>query len=744
MTQQPPQPANGKVAQHDALSCLVIVARHHGLHLSVAELVHDNVIDGDDVTLPALVSCARKAGLRARVVDLSWDKLSHLKNVLPAIVPLKGGGYLVLRQLELDKSPARVVLQDPNANDDALLVIDKDRFEQAWTSTIIILKRDYAIADEAQPFSLGLVAAILFRERRVVRDLVIAAVFMGLLALTPIIFWRILTDKVVYYKAENTFYVICVAAIVLIGFETVFGYLRRFLILHMTTRLDVKLATYMFDKVLNLPIDFFEKTQVGLIARDMNEMWRIRTFLVGQVFGTVLDSMTLIFVLPIMFIFSPLLTLIVLGIGLVIVAWLIIMLPLYRKRNAAVVAAEGQRGAFLLESLNGIRTVKSLALDARRRQGWDVHVARVAKLRYQEGLVANTIQTVVLPFERLMVSGTFAVGVFITLSNADPVYIGSLFAFLMLSMRVAGPLAHMAQLVNQYDEARLAVAMVGRLVNQPEEEGRSGHGVKTPIAGELAFSSVTFKYPGAVSPALQNVSFEVALGTTLGIMGRSGSGKTTITRLLQRLYSNYDGLIKIHGIDVREFDVDHLRRSLGVVMQENFLFSGTIRQNIMMGKSDASFDEVVRAARLAGAEEFIDRLPRGYDTFIYEGSSNLSGGQRQRLAIARALIVDPRILILDEATSSLDAESEAIVCGNLARIAQGRTLIIISHRLSSLVTSDAILVLERGVVHDIGKHEELLARCDIYRDLWHQQNQHVLQAGSDKGKGVRRSTTLVS
>jgi ATP-binding cassette subfamily B protein len=208
-------------------------------------------------------------------------------------------------------------------------------------------------------------------------------------------------------------------------------------------------------------------------------------------------------------------------------------------------------------------------------------------------------------------------------------------------------------------------------------------------------------------------------------MGRSGSGKTTITRLLQGLHFDYEGLVKIDGIDVREYDVDHLRRSLGVVLQENFLFSGTIRENITAGKIDATFDEVVRAARLAGAEEFIERLPRGYETYVYEGSPNLSGGQRQRLAIARALITDPRILILDEATSALDADSEAIVNANIARIAQGRTLVIVSHRLSSLISADAILVLERGVVQDVGRHEELLSRCDIYSMLWHQQTSHV-------------------
>ena len=276
----------------------------------------------------------------------------------------------------------------------------------------------------------------------------------------------------------------------------------------------------------------------------------------------------------------------------------------------------------------------------------------------------------------------------------------------MLTQRVSGPLLQMAQLINQYDEARSAITMVAKLVNQPKEEGNGEHGVRSPLQGHVEFAKVRFKYLGAMTPALDNVSFEVPIGHTFGIVGRSGSGKTTVTRLLQRLHSDYEGLIKVDGIDVREYDVSHLRRSLGVVLQENFLFSGTIRENITAAKPHATFDEVVRAARLAGAEEFIDRLPRGYETYIYEGSPNLSGGQRQRLAIARALILDPKILILDEATSALDPDSEAIVNENIRRIASGRTVIVISHRLSSLVNSDAILVLERGKVAAIGRHEE--------------------------------------
>ncbi|MBX9825621.1 MAG: peptidase domain-containing ABC transporter [Xanthobacteraceae bacterium] len=726
-----------------ALKCLVVVARQHGVHLSVQQLVHENVLPAREVTTAELVKCAESAGLKAKPLQLNWDGLADLGKALPAIVRLKHGGSMVLlRQIDQDSETPRIVLQDPHADEDAALVIDRVRFEDVWTGEVVLIKRDYDIADEEQPFGFGLIRALVFRERWIVRDLAIAAFILAFLALSPILFWRMLTDFVLYYKALGTFAVLCIGFVILLAFETVFAWLRRYLILVLTTRIDVKLSTYVFDKVLKLPIDFFEHTTVGQVTHDINHLRKIQQFLRGQVFGTVLDSTTLIVFIPVMFFFSPLLTAIVLACCAVIALWLVLMLPGYRRRSSAADHADSYRGGFLVQNITGIRTVKSLALDARQRHLWDVQVARVAKRRLAEGMRANTIQSVVLPFEQLAISGTLALGVYFAVTTNDPVYVGALFAFLMLSRRVVQPLVQIAQLVNQYDEARLAVELISKLVNQQSEEGRGDHGVQTPVKGHVEFAGVTFKYKGASSPALEKVSFEVPQGRTLGIMGRSGSGKTTITRLLQRLHSEYEGLIKIDGIDVREYDLDHLRRSVGVVLQENFLFSGTIRENIAAAKIDATFDDVVRAARLAGAEEFIDRLPRGYETYIYEGSPNLSGGQRQRLAIARALIVDPPILILDEATSALDPESEAIINANLARIAQGRTLIVVSHRLGSLVSADSILVLERGKVADLGRHPELLDRCDIYSRLWNEQNAHLTIA--IPRKPPVRNPTLVS
>ena len=708
------------------LGSLVIVARQHGIQLSVPQLVHDHLLEPGQPSVPQLLSIADACGLRASSVQLSWRQVLQLRKALPAIVLLRNGHAMVLREANEGPEVPRVVLQDPNAHENVPLVLDEARFTAAWTGEVLLFKRDYRLRDEDQPFGLWLIIAQLVRDKRIARDIGISAFILSLLALAPIMFWRLLIDRVLYYDSIDTLSVLCLTMLVLICFETVFGYLRRYLVQHVTQRVDAKLSPYIFDKVVRLPVDFFERTSVGEIAHDMSEMYKIRNFLTGALFGTVLDSFVLVVFLPIMFFFSPLLTFFVLAFAALICGWIVIRLPELRRKTSAVIKAETEKGSFLIETLHGIRTVKALALDARRRHEWDVKVAKAARLRFDEGETANIVQTVVVPFERLMTSGVFALAVYLAITTHQQVYVGALFAFMMLSQRVASPLVQLAQMITQYDEVRIAVTIIARLVNRQPEEGHGRGGIRTPVVGRVEFSGVRFRYTGTTNPALDSISFTIPEGSVFGIMGRSGSGKTTVTRLLQLFHGNYEGLIKVDGTDLRQFDVNHLRSSFGVVSQENFLFSGTIRDTIASGKPDASFDEVVMAARLAGAEEFIERLPAGYDTWIYEGSPNLSGGQRQRLAIARALITNPRILILDEATSALDAESEAIVNANLTRIAEGRTMIVVSHRLSSLVNADSILVLERGQVYDIGSHSELVDRCDIYSNLWHQQHQHLI------------------
>jgi ATP-binding cassette, subfamily B, bacterial HlyB/CyaB len=297
--------------------------------------------------------------------------------------------------------------------------------------------------------------------------------------------------------------------------------------------------------------------------------------------------------------------------------------------------------------------------------------------------------------------------------------VGGLVAFNMLSSRVISPVLQLIGLLNNYQEVLMSVEMLGNIMNQPTENTRRG---LTPnLRGDIEIDRVTFRYPNTDRPALRDLSLRIAAGSMVGIVGRSGSGKTTLSALLQGLYTTGEGSIRIDGHDIRDIDLAFLRGQSGVVPQEPFLFRGSIKDNIRMGQPTASFEDIVNAARQAGADEFIQQLPQRYDTVLEEGAVNLSGGQKQRLSIARALLRRPRIIIFDEATSALDPESEAVVVKNLAQIAKGRTTIVISHRLQTIRDADAIIVLDEGALMDTGTHAQLLQRNAVYRQLWSQQ-----------------------
>src|SRR6202008_3028383 len=418
-------------------------------------------------------------------------------------------------------------------------------------------------------------------------------------------------------------------------------------------------------------------------------------------------------------------------ISLIILAYLRPLRDMYGR----AVGAETWKAATLGETIVGIKTGKALALEPQRRAQWDERVAETGKWRLEFGRLSNWPQTLVTPLERVMTMGTLILGSYWAMDDSSGYMVGGLFAFMMLSGRVAQPLVGMARLVQEYEEVNAAISEAGAVLNRPLEIDAASGGLRPRFAGAISFQDVTFTYGGTKIPALSGVSFSIPAGTMLGIVGKSGSGKSTIARLLQGINRDYSGFLKIDGADLREINLRHLRQSLGVVLQDNFLFRGSIRDTLSAGRPGLTLSNAVEAARLAGAEEFIERLPNGYETYIEEGSPNLSGGQKQRLAIARALITDPRIMILDEATSALDPDSEAVVTANLSRIASGRTMVIVSHRLVSLTECDQTLVLEKGKMMDIAPHAVLLERCAMYRQLWAQQHRHM------DGRGPRGAVT---
>ncbi|MGO9596255.1 MAG: peptidase domain-containing ABC transporter [Steroidobacteraceae bacterium] len=721
-----------------SLRALAVVASRLGVDASVDQLRRRFALDAGEPDTQTLVAIARELGLEAQALHMKFEELPRLGRALPAILRAKDGGALILEDARSDPSKGTVaIIRDPSASEDAVMAIDELHLAEVWEGEAILIKRLHSATDEQQPFGMAWLVGQVLRERKLFGDIATAALVSTVFALAPPFIFMIVLDRVLISHSYSTLNVLVGAILIMLLFETVLVYLRRILTQVATTRIDGRLNLYVVEKLLKLPMDYFEHNPTGRTLGKLSAIWRIRNFLTGQLFGAFLDAVPLIGLIPAMLILEWRLALMAFALaGIIFVIVMVYLKPISRLYGE-VIRTEQAKGSHLVETIYGIRTVKSLALEGRRRREWDRRVADATAAQHALGLMVNYPQTLSMPFERLIYSGCLAAGAYMVLVNPGTINPGALVAFAMLSMRLAQPLVRIAQLQQDLAEVRGAIGEVASVMNVPPEEARA-NGLRLPIKGEVSFKDVRFRYSPGAPYALEEVSFTVPEGTMLGIMGRSGSGKTTVTRLLQRLNASYEGMIKIDGMDLREIDLMHLRTHIGVVPQENFLFSGTIRENIAMAKPDANFAAVVRAAQLSGAEEFIERLPRGYDTVLEEGASNLSGGQRQRLALARALLIDPPVLILDEATSALDAESEAIVNANLKRMAKGRTVLSISHRLSMLVECDAILVLEQGKVYDLGTHQELLQRCDIYKHMWYQQNRHLDPRAADKQLVVPR------
>jgi len=720
--------AAGKTSPVDKLTvlrCLAQVAHRHGVDVSVETLSRRFGSVPAKLTPELITSIAADVGLNARAMKLRWRDLPGLKRLLPAILPLTDGTAVILDAVEEHPSAGLIAnLITPGPDGDSRILVNESQLRDVWNGDAFLLKRRQKSADDHGPFDLHWLASQVLRERGLFRDISLASLFATTFALVPPFIAMIVIDRVIVNHSTATLWVVAGALALMVVFEMLLTFLRRLFMEVTATRIDGRLNIYVMDRLLRLPMDYFERTPTGYTLGRLGQIYRIRTFLTGQLFGAFLDMITLVGLVPALLFLNWHLALFVFACaGAIFVLVYYFMGPLER-RHGEIVRTEREKNAFLTESVYGMRTVKSLALEDRRRGEWDAKVADNMQARYRWGVLANYPQTFVIPFNRAMYSGSIVIGAALALANPG-VNPGAIIAFSMLAGRTAQPLVQLAQLLSDFGDVRAAIAEVAAVMNVPPEDLRAGTGLRQPVRGQIAFEGVDFRYSPGAPKALSDVSFTIEPGAIFGVMGRSGSGKTTITRLLQGLSPDYEGIIKVDGMDLREMDIQHLRASIGVVPQENFLFSGSVRDNISIARPHASMAEVVKAAQLAGAEEFIERMPKGYETRLEEGATNLSGGQRQRLALARALLLDPPVLILDEATSSLDPESEAIINNNLARIANDRTVICVSHRLSMLTPASAILVMERGGVYDIGRHEDLLLRCDIYKLMWHQQNRHL-------------------
>lgn len=658
-------------------------------------------------------------------IGTDWNRILGLSDVYPLICRKRNGRYVLVAGLRPGKEGiAEIAVIDPDPEAEG--AYPKEGLHSFWDRAAfalhsdghaLLLKKRYALNDETQPFSLRWFVPEFIKLKGIFGQIAAAVAVMTLLSLVMPLFFQIVIDKVLPNESFNTLNVVGAAICLVILFNGAMEYLRNYLLLFATNKIDINTAMKTFAHLMRLPVNFFEAVPSGLLIKHMQQTDKIRGFLSGRLFFTLLDVLSLTVFIPVLLLYSVTLTLIVLGFALLMTLVVMALIKPFQRRLNILYEAEGKRQSHLVEALHGIHTVKALALEPREEREWNDVSAFSIQAQFGVGRISLTANTLSHILELLMNVAVIWAGAHLVFNHT--ISIGALIAFQMLSGRVSGPLVQLVGLIHEYQQTALSVKMLGAVMNTPSEH--PGGGVNQEITGAIEFEQVCFRYRNDLPDALRDLTLRIRPGETIGIVGKSGSGKSTLARLVQAIYHPQSGIIKIDGIDIRELDKAHLRRSTGVVLQENYFFKGTIRENIRLAKTSATSEEVVHAATLSGAEEFISRLPKAYDTVLEENAANLSGGQKQRLAIARALLVNPRILIFDEATSALDPESESIIQRNLKAMSRNRTVLIITHRLSMVRYADRILVLDKGVIKKVGPHDALVNEEGLYRYFWRQQ-----------------------
>ena len=707
--------------RHSSVFALTAVANHHRVQLTPRRVMHDYAISQDELSPRQIIRIAADNQLKCARTSLKWKHFAGLGKAFPAIGVRKDGKHIIICGFRENENGGELAVIDPNSPPpppgSRFLLWSKKEYETFCSGTGFLIKRIWKLSDEERPFGLLWFVPEFVKLKNVFGHIAFAVLMINVVALIMPLFFQIVVDKVLVNQSYNTLNVIVCAIFMVLLFNAVMEYLRGYLLLFGTNKIDISTATRVFDRLMMLPIDFFDRVPSGVLLKHMQQTEKIRGFLSGSLFFTILEMTSLLVFIPFLLLYSVKLTFVVLGFSAAMACVIGVLIKPFQRRLQDLYQAEGKRQSMLVESIQGMRTVKSLSLEPVQKEAWADSTAFAVNAYFRVGKISVTAKTLSQLLEMSMNVCVIWLGALAVFDGTMSV--GALIAFQMISGRVTGPLVKLVSLVHEYQQIAISVQMLGNVMNTRPEP--SGGGVRNPFRGTIEFEHVNFRYTPDGPMVIRDLSFTLLPGQVVGIVGRSGSGKTTLTKLLQSLYPVMSGLIKIDGIDIREIDKVHLRNSIGVVLQENYFFSGTVRENLSLTKRNASLDEIIAVTKLAGADDFVQNLPKGYDTMLEENASNLSGGQKQRLAIARALLTNPRILIFDEATSALDPESENIIQENLPLIAKNRTVLIISHRLSIVSGADMTIVLDKGELADFAPHKELLSRPGVYKDFWYQQ-----------------------
>jgi subfamily B ATP-binding cassette protein HlyB/CyaB len=697
------------------LQALCGIAAYFRIVATPVQLRRELALPDRPVAPEDLVRAAQLLGLKARIVPgLEKERLAALP--APTILQMAGGGYAVYGG-RLPSGDYRLV--DPVTRVDRALPLE-ELFLTAKTAVLVSRKLGGAGVDP-QTFSLKWFLPSIWRYRRPLGHVLLASFFVQIFALVTPLFFQVIIDKVLSHKSYDTLFVL-VGALAVVGlFDVALQYLRTYALSHTTNRIDVELGRRLFFHLFHLPMSYFETRSAGQTVARVRELETIRSFLTGQGLFSALDILFTVVFLAVLLAYSWKLTLIV----IVSIPLYLLIAALVRPILRETIKEKFNRGAesqqMLVEAIVGAQTIKGAAVEPAMQVQWEERLAAYVSSSFDAGLIGAAGQGAIQYVSKITTALLLLFGAKAVIDGEMTV--GELVAFNMISAQVAQPILRLSQIWQDFQQVQISIDRLGDILNMPTEPLNLAHGHLPPAKGAIEFRNVTFRYRPSAPEALKNVSLAINPGQVIGIVGRSGSGKSTLAKLIQRFYIPEQGQVLVDGVDVSQVNPAWLRAQIGLVLQENLLFNRSLHENIALANPTMSRAQVINVARLAGADEFISRLANGYDTIIEERGANLSGGQRQRIAIARALAINPPILIFDEATSALDYESERMVQKNMFEIVKGRTVIIIAHRLQAVRHCTKIVGLHEGRIVEIGSHEELLKIKGLYARLWALQNE---------------------
>jgi subfamily B ATP-binding cassette protein HlyB/CyaB len=719
------------------LMCLVLISLYHQIPANAGNLMHEFLPPVKELGHPAvfgnqeLILAAKSLGFRVKESFMELEDTDS--RILPLIMKTSQGTYAVLAGKTVS-APVSSTAADPAesltmANETVQYTVhfmdpksevrhlSPEELAEIWTGEVILLTpRISLISAQFRKFNLGWFVPSLIKYRNLFGWVLVASFLIQLFGLITPLFFQIVMDKVLVHKVWATLEVLAIGFLICAGFETVLNAVRNYLFSHTTTRVDAELGSRLFSQLISLPLAWFQARQAGQSVARVRELDSLRNFITSTALTLVIELGFTIIYFAVLWFYSSALTLVVLLSLPLYIILSVFITPILKRRLDRKFQLGAVNQSFLVESLTGVETIKSLALEPQMQKRWENMLACYVTAAFRAQNFGQLASQAANFFQKLTLLLIIWFGVSEVMDGV--LTVGQLVAFNMIAGRISGPILKLTQLWQDFQQAGISLKRLGDILNtRPEQAQTSALSSLPKLQGGVTFDHVNFRYPPNGQTVVNDLSFEVAPGEIIGLVGQSGSGKSTLARLIQRFYQIESGRILIDGTDLALADTVWLRKQIGVVLQDNVLFSGTVRENIAMANPGLPLEKVIQAAKLAGAHDFIAGLREGYDTQVGERGGNLSGGQRQRLAIARILIGDPRILIFDEATSALDYESEKIIQDNMALICEKRTVFIIAHRLSALRKASRIFVLDQGRLAESGTPFDLYTQKGAYYQM---------------------------